>query len=354
MSKGIKFSPIFLAATACVILVIYLYWPSDAGSVQKKAVPTSVKIYNTSVQPFDVTVEALGTVTANESISVTTQTTDVIRSISFNDGDVVKKNQQLLTLNDQEEKARLAELEISIQEAQRQLKRITNLAKNNVASEQLLDEQQAKVKALRAQKVVLETRLDELRVLAPFDGVLGIRNVSLGALVRPGDVITTLDDLNIVKVDFQISEFHLASVSIGQNIKATSVAYPNELFEGIVTSVASRVDPSTRAVQIRAKIANDSLKLRPGMLLQINLQKNTLNTIILPEACLILIEDRHIIYVVEDGKAVEKQVEIGIRKPGVVQIVSGLEVGEQVVLEGALKLKNGSAVNVLNPSVGKG
>lgn len=348
MSKRLKFSPLLIAVVLCLGLVAYLYLPKDVSQQAKQANATLVKVHRTSQEEFEVLVEALGTGKANESVVITTQTSDIVQKINFEDGDRVKAGQVLLTLIDLEEKARLAALDVDLQEANRQLKRIANLAKNNVASEQLLDEQQAEVNALLAEMDVLKTQMLALEVRAPFDGLLGLRQVSVGALVRPGDAITTLDDLSTIKVDFNIAEVHLPSVAIGQNIRATSIAYPDETFEGKIVSIGSRVDPDTRAIQIRAHINNQEFKLRPGMLLQINLQKKLLTTLVLPEASLVPVEDKHFVFVVENGAAAKKQVKIGLRKPGKVQIVSGLEEGEQVVIEGALKLRDGSKVKVMN------
>ncbi|WP_299084485.1 efflux RND transporter periplasmic adaptor subunit [uncultured Paraglaciecola sp.] len=347
MSKGLKFSPLLIAVMLCIGLVVYLYMPKEEQEQVKQHNATNVKVYHTDESEFEVLVEALGTGKANESVVITTQTSDIVQKIHFKDGDRVKAGQVLLTLIDLEEKARLAALDVDLQEANRQLKRVFNLAKNNVTSEQLLDEQQAKVNALKAEMNVLKTQMLALKVRAPFDGLLGLRQVSVGALVRPGDAITTLDDLSIIKVDFNIAEVHLPSVAIGQNIRATSIAYPDKTFEGQIVSIGSRVDPNTRAIQIRANINNQDFKLRPGMLLQVNLQKRLLTTIVLPEASLVPIEDKHYVYVVKDGKASKKQVQVGQRKPGKVQIVSGLDIGELVVVEGALKLLDGSKVKVL-------
>jgi membrane fusion protein (multidrug efflux system) len=348
MSKGLKVSPLLIAVVLCLGLVVFLYLPKDVSEQVKQANTTLVKVHRTMEEEFEVIVEALGTGRANESVLITTQTSDIVQKINFDDGDRVKAGQVLLTLIDLEEKARLAALDVDLQEANRQLKRIANLAKNNVASEQLLDEQQAEVNALIAEMNVLKTQMRALEVRAPFDGLLGLRQVSVGALVRPGDAITTLDDLSIIKVDFNIAEVHLPSVAIGQNIRATSIAYPDEIFEGKIVSIGSRVDPATRAIQIRANINNQNFKLRPGMLLQINLQKKMLTTLTLPEASLVPVEDKHFVFVVNDSAVTRKQVNIGLRKPGKVQIVSGLTEGELVVIEGALKLRDGSKVKVLN------
>jgi membrane fusion protein (multidrug efflux system) len=348
MSKGLKVSPLLIAVMLGLGLVVYLYLPKDVSEQVKQANITLVKVHRTIEEEFEVVVEALGTGRANESVLITTQTSDIVQEIHFDDGVRVKAGQVLLTLIDLEEKARLAALDVDLQEANRQLKRIANLAKNNVASEQLLDEQQAEVNALIAEMNVLKTQMGALEVRAPFDGLLGLRQVSVGALVRPGDVITTLDDLSTIKVDFNIAEVHLPSVANGQNIRATSIAYPDETFEGKIVSIGSRVNPATRAIQIRANINNQDFKLRPGMLLQINLQKKMLTTLTLPEASLVPVEDKHFVFVVNDEMVTRKQVSIGLRKPGKVQIVSGLKEGELVVIEGSLKLRDGSKVKLLN------
>ena len=350
MLKGLKFSPLFIAAVAFIGLVVYLYLPKEETQEAKGQSLTPVTVHVIKTEPFPITIEALGTAKANESIALTAQTTDIVQSVNFDDGDIVKRGQLLLTLNDNEEKARLNELDINLQEAKRQLTRITNLAKESAASEQLLDEQQAKVKALKAQMDVVTSQLNELEIRAPFDGVLGIRQVSLGALLKPGDMVTTLDDIAVVKLDFSISESHLPTVAIGQLIRATSVAYPGELFEGKITSIASRVDPITRSIPIRANINNQALKLRPGMLMQVVLQKTVLQTLVLPEQSLVPVEDKQFVFVVVDGAVVRKEVVVGKRKPGFVQIESGLKEGDQVVVEGTLRLRDSSKVRVLSTS----
>lgn len=353
MSHGLKFSPLLLAVVLCVSLVGYLYLPKEQVGQQKRASATKVKTHQVANEPFEVVLEALGTARANESVTITTQTTDIVQAIHFSDSQVVKKGQLLVELNDREEKARLAELEVNLVEAQRQLKRVSDLAKNNVASEQLLDEQQARVKALKAQKTVAKTQLNELQVSAPFDGLLGVRQISIGALVRPGDTITTLDDLLTIKVDFEIAESHLSSIAIGQLIRATSVAYPGQVFEGEIASIGSRVDASTRAIQVRANINNQDLKLRPGMLLQILIQKQVLDTLVVPESALVPLEDKQFVFVVTDNKVTRAMVKVGIRKPGKAQILQGLNSGDHVITEGTLKVRDGSTVVVESDTAGE-
>ena len=354
MSKGISFSPILIALILVSGLLVYLYLPNDTEQKKRESSATPVTAYTVVEQKFPVTVEALGTANANESVMLTAQKSDIVQRIEFDDGDLVEKGQLLLKLNDREERARLNELDINLQEAKRQLKRIDNLAQKSAASAQLLDEQEANVKAFKAQLEVAKAQLDELELRAPFSGLLGVRMVSVGALIMPGDLIATLDDLHIIKMDFTIAESHLASVNKGQKVSATSVAYPGQTFEGKISSIASRVDPVTRAIQIRATIDNKDLKLRPGMLLQINLQKEILDTLTIPEGALVPIEDQQFVFVIKDDKVVRQEVKVGLRKPGIAQITSGLQEGDKIVVEGALRLREGSAVKVLSMHTSQG
>lgn len=344
MSKIFKLSPLFFAVLLCIGLVVYLYLPQDVIEQSRQDDATKVVAQQIELEKFEVVIEALGTAKANESVMITTQTSDIVQKIHFDDSDAVKQGQLLIELDDREEKVRLSALNVALDEAQRQLKRISNLAKKNVASEQLLDEQQARVKELKAQVMVSQTQLAQLQVKAPFDGVLGMRQVSVGALVSPGDEITTLDDLHVIKVDFEIAESHLSSLAIGQIIRATSIAYPSEVFTGEIASIGSRVDVSTRSIQIRAKIDNENLRLRPGMLLQIILQKQVLETLVIPESALVPIEDKQFVFVVNGDKVSRTEVVVGRRKPGKVQIIQGLKQGDTVVTQGTLKLRDGSQV----------
>jgi membrane fusion protein (multidrug efflux system) len=351
MSKFIKISPLLIGVVALAAFLVYINLPQQAQ--QQGGRPgggkTPVTVTEASNQAFPIIVEALGTAVANESVNITAQQAEIVEKIAFDDGDVVDANQLLVELNNRAELARVSELEVNLDEANRQLKRIKNLANQSAASEQLLDEQQARVKALGAQLDVAQSNLEELIIRAPFGGRLGKRMVSLGSLVRPGDVITTLDDLSIVKVDFSISEVHLASVSTGQTIYASSVAYPGELFTGQITNIDSRIDPVTRSIQVRAQLPNDEMKMRPGMLLQINLEKRVLDALVIPESALVPEGDSQFVFLVNgDEKAMKTLVTVGERKPGLVQILDGLSVGDKVITEGTLRVRNGSDVRILN------
>ncbi|MBT1450370.1 efflux RND transporter periplasmic adaptor subunit [Glaciecola sp. XM2] len=349
MSKFIKLSPLFVGVVALAAFLIYINMPAqEAQGGPQGGGDTPVVVSEASNQAFPVIVEALGTAVANESVNITAQQAETVIALAFDDGDVVEQNQVLVELNNRAERARLNELNININEARRQLARIKDLANQSAASQQLLDEQESRVETLIAQKDVAQADLEELVIRAPFSGRLGTRMVSVGSLVRPGDVITTLDDLSVVKVDFSISELHLASVANGQTIYATSVAYPGEQFIGEISNIDSRIDPITRSIQIRAELPNPDLKMRPGMLLQINIEKRVLNALVIPETALVPEGDSQFVFLINgDNKAKKTLVTVGERKPGLVQILSGLSEGDKVITEGTLRVRDGSAVRVV-------
>ena len=351
MTKFVKVSPLLIGVLALVGFLIYLNWPQDEAKqgTGRAASETPVVVAPVAMEEFPLIIEALGTAVANESVIITAQEADVVKNIYFEDGETVEKGKLLLELNNAEELARLNELKVNIAEAKRQLNRVKGLAKESAASEQLLDEQKARVDALESQEDVIKAQLRELQIFAPFTGTLGIREVSIGSLVRPGDTITTLDDLSRVKVDFSVSESHLASLAVGQSVFAKSVAYPGQEFEGKITSIDSRIDPITRSVQIRAQIPNEQNLLRPGLLLQINLQKRVLDTLVIPEAALIPEGNSQSVYVVNsENKAIKTRVIVGQRRPGLVEIIDGLSPGQRVVVEGTLKMRPNASVRVLN------
>lgn len=349
MSKIVKFSPLLIGVLVLAAFIIYLNLPQEeAQSGQFGGAATPVVLHVASQQSFPIIVEALGTAVANESVSISPQQAQTVTKVLFEDGALVEKGQLLVELNSRAEQARLNELDINLTEARRQLERIKGLAKQSAASEQLLDEQSARVESLLAQREVAKANLQEFMVKAPFSGRLGLRQVSVGSLVRPGDTISTLDDLSIMKVDFSISEVHLSSVVDGQRVFANSVAYPGEQFSGQITNIDSRIDPRTRSIQVRAQIPNPDLKLRPGMLLQINLEKRVLDALVVPESAIVPEGDLQFVFVVNgDNKAEKTTVTVGQRKPGWVQITGGLQAGQKVISQGTLRVRDGSAVSVL-------
>jgi membrane fusion protein (multidrug efflux system) len=339
--------PLFILVAILVVLIIYLQWPETKHEEEKFQRVVAVKMLPVILTEFIESVEGVGTARANEQVIITSKYSDIVDDIYFDDGQKVKKGAVLVKLNNQEELARVSELTANLSESQAHLTRLTELLSSRAISKSLVEQQEAKTKAIEAQLVSANGKLSDLIIRAPFAGVLGFREVSKGAYVDAGDIITSLDDLSSIKVDFHLPERLLTHIHVGQQVTAFNSAYPYKEFIGKITALDSRIDSSTRSIKVRATINNKALKLRPGMLLNISVLLQVENILQLPESSIIPIENTHYVFVVKEEKAVRKAIEIGRRHPGVVEVISGLVAGEKVVVEGALKLRDGSVVSII-------
>jgi membrane fusion protein (multidrug efflux system) len=338
--------PLFILVAILVALIIYLQWPEAQQEESKFKRVVAVKMVPVVLAEFIESVEAVGTARANEQVIITSKYSDLVDEIYFDDGQKVKKDAVLVKLNNQEELAKVNELNANLSESQAHLTRLTELLSSKAISESLVEQQEAKTKAIEAQLVSANGKLNDLIIRAPFAGVLGFREVSKGAYIDAGDIITSLDDLNSIKVDFHLPERLLTHIHVGQQVTAFNSAYQDNEFIGKIIALDSRIDSSTRNIKVRASINNKAFKLRPGMLLNISVLLQVENILQLPESSIIPIENIHYVFVVKEDKAVRKAIKIGRRHPGVVEVISGLVVGEKVVVEGALKLRDGSAVSI--------
>jgi membrane fusion protein (multidrug efflux system) len=170
----------------------------------------------------------------------------------------------------------------------------------------------------------------------------------VGTLISPGDVITTLDDTSVIKLDFSVPETFVAMLREGLSVRATAPAFPGRTFAGKVASIDSRVDVNTRSVTVRALLANDDGALRAGMFLNVSLSKDERETLVIPEEALTPEAERQYVFVVADGKAQRREVRIGGRAPGSVEILGGLEAGDRVIVEGTQKVREGAAVTAID------
>ncbi|MEP1742728.1 MAG: efflux RND transporter periplasmic adaptor subunit [Kangiellaceae bacterium] len=339
--------PAILTILFFAVLITYLQWPESHKGSEQKARVTKVRAADAQLAEFRDIVEALATTRANEQILVTTKYADVVKSLSFEDGQSVKKGDVLVQLDRQEEQAKVRELEANLEEAVVQLNRLQDLLKNRATSKSQVDQQEAMTKAIRAQLTNARIRLNDTTIKAPFAGILGFRQVSVGAYLVPGDVITSLDDISQMKLDFSVPERFLPTIAVGQPINATSDAYGEKLFTGKITSISPRIDPITRTLRVRAEITNEQGLLRPGMLLKLKIVRQVESVLQIPESALIPIEERHYVFVISDGSVKRKEIKIGRRQPGFVEVISGLSASEKVVTEGTLKIRDGSQVTVL-------
>ena len=291
-------------------------------------------------QVFD-TVEALGTAQANESVTINAKVTDTVRRVNFSDGDYVNAGTVLAELTNQEETASLAEARANLEDAQNELRRQEDINAKGLGSKSALDSARSKVAAQQARYDAVIARLKDRLILAPFGGLLGFRQVSPGTMVSPNTSITTIDDISTIKLDFTVPEAFLGAMTAGARVIAQSVSYPGRNFEGLVKTVGSRIDPITRAATVRAHVPNADHALRPGMLLTVQVLTTQHLALVVAESAVFQVQNRAYVYKVEDFVAHQQQVEVGGRHFGTAEVLSGLNDGDLIVVEGIVKLREG-------------
>ncbi len=311
--------------------------------------PTPVIVASAYTDKFVDRVEAIGTLRANETITLASTVTETVTAINFTDGQRVVKGDVLVEMTDGEEKALLDQQRALVNEATKQLERAKGLAATGAISKEILEQRQREAASTRAGLAALASRLDDHVITAPFDGVVGLRNISVGALLQPATKITTLDDDSVMKLDFAVPSVFLPTLKPGVEIIAKASGF-NESFKGEVSAVDSQVDEATRSIMVRAIIPNQDAKLKPGLLMTVELLKNPREAIAVPETALIPEGRRQSVFVVDetqDPPVVEKrEVVIGTRRPGDVEIVENLNAGEKVVVQGTMMVQNSKPVRV--------
>jgi membrane fusion protein (multidrug efflux system) len=313
-----------------------------AGGPPVAVVATPVKTENLSLE-----VQALGTAKASESIDVTAKVSNLVTAIRFTEGQQVRKGEVLVELDGEQARADLAVANAALKESTSQLQRSRELHETKVLSDQQIEQIEATQAANLARVASARSRLADTVIRAPFDGRVGLRRVSVGSLVAPGAVITTLDDTRTIKLDFTVPERVVAAMREGLELEATSVAYPGQAFTGKVSSVDSRVDPSTRSVIVRALVPNSQGLLKPGMFMNVRLARGATDVLVVPEESLVPEQGDVFVYVVRDNKASKRKIVPGPRTIGSVQVADGLQAGELVVTEGTQKLRDGANVTLV-------
>jgi len=309
---------------------------------------TPVAVHEVALYPFADVVEALGTARANESVTITAKVSDVIARLEFDSGDTVESGQILVELADAEEAAGLSEARATLRETVRDVQRIRDLTERGVAPRSRLDEAIAANERARARVTAIEARVADRIIRAPFSGVVGLRNVSVGELVRPGDVIAQLDDASLIKLDFTVPERFLSVIEPGLDVQAVSAAFPDEVFDGVVDQVDTRIDPATRAVTVRAIIDNADGRLRPGMLMTVEMRRGERDNPSVPGSAIVRFQDDTFVFILVEGergmRAVRRDVTLGLRSNGVIEVREGLEPGEQIIAEGVHRVRDGAVV----------
>lgn len=293
-------------------------------------------------------IEALGTARANESIEIRPRLASIVTRIAFDEGEIVEQGDVLVELENSEIQANLAIAEAALSESRSIYNRSRSLVDTRVISEAEIEQLSAAMQVDEATVSAAKARFENTVIRAPFRGRVGLRRVSPGGFVDTNTVITTLDDVSIIKLDFTIPETFLSVVNDGMSIAAKSLVYPGRTFAGTVDSIDTRLDPVSRSVQVRATMPNTEGVLKPGMFMTVDLSRDRGGAVLVPEEAIVPEGERQFVYLVDDGVARKQLVELGRRLPGSVVVLSGASVGDIVVTEGTQKVRDGGSVEVIN------
>lgn len=318
-----------------------------------------VEVASIMTGPVIETNESVGTTRALESVTLTAKVSGVIEKVRFEEGQTVKAGDVLVELDTAERQAEVetARAAITTERAKRdetaqKLERAIALRKSGAGTEALVADLTLQLKtaatsvtASEARERTAMARLDDLIIRAPFSGRVGLRQVSLGAFVDNKVVVTTLDDISKVRLDFSIPEPLIARIRVGSVVQAESIAYIGRKFEGTVAAIDTRIDPVTRSAKLTALIENSDFALKPGMFMTVALQiASRENALLAHEEGIVAEGPRQLAFVVKDNKIERRVVLTGQRQAGKVEIIDGLKAGDVIVVRGIQRVRNGMTV----------
>ncbi|GAB5526740.1 MAG: efflux RND transporter periplasmic adaptor subunit [Roseivirga sp.] len=310
--------------------------------------PTTTPVTAVVVRPIPLENKILitGSVQPNEVLEVKSEVSGVITKIHFEEGEDIKKGQTLISLKDDELQAQLEKLRYSKKLNEELEFRQRKLLEKEAISREEYDISLTQLNTSEADIKLLQAQLAKMTIEAPFDGVVGLREVSEGAYVTSSNVIANFYSLDPVKIEFSIPGKYAGEVKVGDKLNFSVEAF-EEQFEGTVYVIEPRIDPNTRTLKIRAFSPNKERKLLPGQFARIELIMDTIeDAMLLPTQAVVPELNGHKVYIARDGKAESRKVQIGIRTNDNVQIVEGLSLQDTVITSGILQMRPGASVSI--------
>lgn len=316
--------------------------PGGTPPIPVEALP--VKVGTVSRQ-----VTAVGSLLSSESVVIRPEVAGKVSEIAFLEGQAVKKGAVLIRLDDSIARATLAQAQASIAFSRAELSRAEELYRQRTGPARNREQALAKLQSDEAAVQLARAQLEKLTLTAPFDGVLGLRKVSVGDVVAAGKDIVNLEAIETLKLDFRVPELYLPTVRTGQTLKVAVDSFGGRTFDGTVYAIDPLVDVNGRAVVIRARVPNTDGALRPGLFARValTLDQNP-NAVLVPEQAVSAFGNKQFVFKVVEGKAVQTTVTLGERRNAEVEITAGLQPGDVVVTAGQLKIRDGAPVMVVN------
>ncbi|MCF7708494.1 MAG: efflux RND transporter periplasmic adaptor subunit [Verrucomicrobia bacterium] len=319
-----------------------------SNNAGQEPMPINVVAVDAETRRLSETLPVVGNISPNEIIDIKPEISGRITELNFNEGESVSEGQVLVRLDDSETSAMLEQARAEFKLSRANLERSRALREEGTISPQELDQAEANFEISKATLALRTAQLDDTRIIAPFEGFMGKRQISVGQVVSPTTTIAWLVDLDPVKVEFNVPERFLGKLHKDQTINIGIAAYPEESFEGKVYFIDPRIDEDTRTAFVKAIVPNPDHKLKAGMFANIEITMDIrTNAIVIPETALMMREEQTSVYTVTaDNKVELRPVTVGIRLPGKAEIIDGLSAGETVVVEGTQKLQPGAPVKL--------
>lgn len=361
MKKNTRFGVVALAIAGIVALGFYAYSANRAPVNGPGGMPASpvkpgtangspggtaiaVEVAKVKASDFSDEASAVGNLKSGESVVLRPETPGRVAAINFRDGAIVSKGTVLVGLDASIQAAELQQARANLALAKSNHKRNQELLERKFISQQALDNSGAALKVQEATLQLAEARMAKMEIKAPFNGMVGLRNVSVGDYVKEGQDLINIEDIGTLRVDFKLPESYLGRVSKGQTVEVSSDALPGEGFKAVLDAVDPMVDQGGRAISSRARLDNTAGKLRPGLFVRVRLLfGERQHVLMLPEQAVVP-GAQPAVFKVTDGKAVLVKVRLGVRRAAQVEVLEGLVDGDVVVTAGQLKLRDGAAV----------
>lgn len=329
---------------------------SQPAPEQKKrqAAPANaspVEVAAASAKTLSDDITAVGSLLSDESVQIAAETSGRVAEITFTEGDVVTAGAILIKLDAALIGAQVADAEARLTLARANYERAAALRKSGTASQTTLDTAQSELSVQQSVYDLIKAQEEKLSIRAPFPGVLGFRTISPGAYVTAGTPLVNLEKIDQLKVNFSVPEFYLSKLAVGQKIEIIADAMPGTRFEGVVYAIDPAIDVNGRAIRVKATLPNQDGKLRPGLLARITVKGVPRTAVTIPESALVPRGSDFLVYKADNGKAKETKVLAGRRENGFVEILDGVEVGQQVVIAGQARLRDGANVEIVAPTV---
>lgn len=292
-------------------------------------------------------IAAVGSLRSQDSVVLRPEISGRISQINFEQGRSVEKGQVLLRLDDSVTRAELMQAQANLSLARSQYHRAEQLVKQGFISKQARDEALSKLKVAQAAEALAQARQDKTMIRAPFDGVMGLRNVSVGDYVSPDSELVQLESLDVLDVDFRVPEQYFSNVHVGQKLVLSFDTLSGKAREGEVGAISPLLDASGRSILLRARVRNDDRALRPGMFARVRLQFSDDQALMIPEIAVAPAEDEQYVFRVVNGRVERISVKLGLRRGGRVEVVEGLMAGDMVVTRGLQNIASGDEVHTV-------